>query len=197
MGIPDFEQARRYALRRLERELSPKLTYHNLEHTRDDVVPATERLADWEKIGRADLLLLSTAAYYHDIGFVLQRVEHEAASSRLAAQILPGFGYGPEQIQIIHGLIMATRLPQTPHTLLEQMIVDADLDSLGRGDFLERSHALRDELGAFGQPIGLDEWYRRQLEFLQSHRYFTAAARALRDDQKTRNIEMLRELLWK
>lgn len=41
MGQPDFEQAVQYALGRLERELSLKLCYHSLEHTRDDVVPAS------------------------------------------------------------------------------------------------------------------------------------------------------------
>ena len=45
MDQPDFKRARQYALERLERELPPTLIYHSLAHTRDDVVPAAERLA--------------------------------------------------------------------------------------------------------------------------------------------------------
>ena len=195
MPTPDYERARQHAFVRLRRELHPSLLYHSFQHTSADVLPATERLAAIEQIAGDDLLLLRTAACYHDIGFVVQRDMHEAAGARIARATLPEFGYQPAQIEAIHGMIMATQLPQSPHTLLEQILADADLDSLGREDFLPRSLALRDELVAFGASITKAEWYARQLAFLQGHRYFTPAARALRDAQKQRNIDYLTELL--
>ena len=75
MNQPDFERAKEYALKRLEKELPPDLLYHNLEHTRDIVVPAVERLAAMEGIEGEALLLLRTAAYYHDLGFVEHRLD--------------------------------------------------------------------------------------------------------------------------
>ena len=42
----DFEAAKKYAIDRLKRELSPLLVYHSLWHTTDDVVLAAIRLAD-------------------------------------------------------------------------------------------------------------------------------------------------------
>jgi len=39
------------------------------------------------------------------------------------------------------------------------------------------------------------EWYRRQLKFVREHRYFTTAARSLRDEGKRKNIEALVMLL--
>ena len=47
------------------------------------------------------LLLLRTAAYFHDLGFVEQREQHEAIGARVAAETLPRFGYRPDQIALI------------------------------------------------------------------------------------------------
>ncbi|MBM4425304.1 MAG: HD domain-containing protein [Chloroflexi bacterium] len=191
MNPPDYDRAAQYALRRLERELSPVYTYHSLWHTRDDVLPGVERLALAEGVSADDLLLLRTAALFHDIGFVVQRDEHEAVGARIAREALPQFDYSPAQIALIDGMIMATKLPQSPRTLLEQILADADLDGLGRADFLNRGLSLRMELSAFGIVSTDSEWWAGQIAFIESHRYFTAAARALRDEQKQKNLELL------
>src|SRR6266545_8069079 len=145
IGEPDEQRARAYAYSSL-RKLPAALTYHSLAHTCDDVVPAVERLAALLGVAGENLVLLRTAAYFHDTGFVERRDKHEAASARLATSVLPYCGYTPSQIAAIERMIMATRLPQTPHTLLEQILADADLDSLAREDFLGTSLALRAEL---------------------------------------------------
>jgi uncharacterized protein len=195
MNSPDFERAQQYALERLERELPESLTYHCLAHTQDDVVPAVERLAALEGLDGEGLLLLRTAAHYHDLGFVEQLADHEATSVRIVSAVLPRFGFTPSQIATVEGMIMATRLPQSPHTLLEEILADADLDLFGRDDFWPLNRALRAELAALGQPMTDEEWYGRQLAFLQAHRYFTAGARTLRQELKQRHIEELAALL--
>ena len=93
MDANNVEQARQYALNRLERELSPNLHYHGIVHTRDDVVPAAELLANLEGIKVESFYLLLTAAWFHDLGFVEKPANHEQISARIAAEILPGFGY--------------------------------------------------------------------------------------------------------
>ena len=188
-------QARLYALKRLERELSPGLLYHGLAHSRDDVVPAAERLADGEGIRGEALYLLLTAAWFHDLGFIEQRADHEMASARLAAEILPSLGYGAAQIQTIQGIVLATVVPQAPATILENIMADADLDVLGREDFMRRNDHLRRELAFFGQEFTDAEWWAGQLQFVLSHTYFTASACALRDAGKLRNIAALQQLL--
>jgi uncharacterized protein len=192
---PDTEGAMRYALSRLERELSPELTYHSLWHTVEDVLPAARRLATLMGVSPDDARLLEIGAAYHDIGFVVQRQEHERAGAEIAAQVLPGFGLTSEQVAAVQGMILATRLPQSPRAPLDEILADADLDSLGREDFLARSQALRAELISFGAPIEGIEWYRRQLKFVREHRYFTTAARSLRDEGMRKNIEALVMLL--
>jgi uncharacterized protein len=190
--MPDFAAARRYALQRLERELSPTLTYHTLGHTWDDVVPAAERLAQGEGVGGEALDLLLSAAYLHDIGYVERYENNEEIAVRIARSSLPRFGFNLRQIEVVTGIIMVTQLPQSPSSLLQEIMADADLDVLGREDYFARNYALRDEVLAMtGHAPSKHEWLAGQLSFLQSHRYFTATARALRDAGKQANIACL------
>jgi uncharacterized protein len=191
----NFDRAKQYVLWRLERELNPLLSYHSLWHTQGDVVPAAENLARLEGVEGEDLLLLMTAAWYHDVGFTVQRLDHEEAGVVIAKRALPDFDYTPGQIEVISGLIMATKLPQTPLSPLEEMMSDSDLDSLGRDDFLKTSLLLKAELAAFGINRTYPEWYFGQKNFLSGHQYFRAATRKLRNPGKSRNIQFLDQVL--
>ena len=195
MGTPNFEQAIQYALQRLEKELSPGLYYHGLRHTTEDVVPATEAFAKDEGFQGEALDMLLTAAWFHDLGFIEVRAGHEEIGARIASEVLPGFGYSSEQILIVRGIIMATVVPQSPHTILEQIMADADLDVLGRDDFILRNNNLRRELAFFGQEFTDTQWFSGQLKFVETHAYFTASARAMRDAGQVKNVAELKKKL--
>ncbi len=195
MSKPDHHGAIAYSLDRLRRELPPQLTYHNLWHTEKDVIPSCVRLAQHSGVNEAEMCLLETAAAFHDLGFTENLINHEIAGVRIAAQVLPRFDYSDQDIDRIIGMIMATRLPQSPRTRLEEILADADLDVFGRSDFFSRNEALRLEWAAFGREIELKPWLEGQLAFLRSHRYFTPAARMLRREMKEKHIEMLEEQL--
>jgi len=195
VGPFNLELAKRYVLQRLEKESSPRLLYHGISHTRDDVVPAVERLASMEGIHGDSLSLLRTAAWFHDLGLVEGPQNHELASARIAMQVLPGFGYDDEQLEIIRGAILATRLPQSPQNLVEQILADADLDVLGRDDFIQRNGNLRRELALLGENFSDEEWYTGQIRFMEAHTYFTASARKLRVAGQLKNIRKMRKWL--
>ncbi len=192
MSTLNFKRARSYAIDRLERELPPHLFYHGISHTRDDVVPAVENMAALESIQGVSLSLLLTAAWFHDLGYVERARHHELISARIAVQVLPGFGYTAKQVETVRWAILATALPQSPQNLLEQILTDADLDVLGRDDFMRSNENLRRELAFLGQEFSDLEWYTRQLKFLEDHTYFTASARSLRDAGQLNNIQILK-----
>jgi uncharacterized protein len=194
MDTPDFEAAKNYSLDRLTRELPAFLTYHCLTHTSEEVVPAARRIALIEGVGEEDLLLVTTAAWYHDLGFVQKVVGHELISIEFACQVLPDFHYSRQQIDRIAGMILATRLPQSPQNRLEEIVVDADMDVLGRVDFMKRNNDLRLEMAAMGIQNTDEYWFRMQVAFLQAHHYFTNAAHFLRNEVKQKNIEMMARL---
>lgn len=191
----DCDGACDYALQRLTRDLLPSCIYHSVAHTRDEVVPAVERLASMSGIRGEELLLLRTAAWFHDVGFVECRRDHEQVSVQIMATTLPQFGYDATQLTCLAGMIMATRLPQTPRSLLEELLADADLDNLGTESFFQRNQDLRLELAANGEPTTSQQWYVHQLAFLQSHHYWSAAAISLRELAKQRHIALIHELL--
>jgi uncharacterized protein len=148
-----------------------------------------------EAVQQDSLYLLYTAAWFHDLGFIEGPQNHELASARIARQELPGFGYNDEQVEIIQQAILATTLPQSPQTLLEQILADADLDVLGRQDFMLLNGDLRRELSLYGTEFSDREWYASQIEFMESHTYFTASARKLREAGQWKNIEELKKRL--
>ena len=195
VNLQRFEQARQYAERRLDQELSPNLVYHRLAHTREEVVPAVETLAEMEGVKGKWLNLLRTAAWFHDLGYVENALYHELISARIAMEVLPSFGYRKEEVEIVRWTILATALPQSPRNRLEEILADADLDILGRDKFMQRNGDLRRELAYLGKEFTDEQWYSGQLRFIEGHEYFTPSARALRNIQKSLNIEELRHRL--
>jgi len=169
MPDPDYDGAIAYAIARLRQELPAHLTYHNLWHTQAGVIPAARRLARLSQISPDDVRLLEVAAAFHDVGTIHRLQGHEIISARITAQQLPQFGFSNTQIEAIMGMIMATRLPQSPRTLLEEILADADLDVLGRPDYFERNQALRQERAAMGSVQSERDWFKDQLVFYRHH----------------------------
>jgi predicted metal-dependent HD superfamily phosphohydrolase len=192
---PNLEGAIAYALNRLHAELPPEMTYHRLEHTRDEVIPAAMRLAQLAGLSNADAALLKVGAAFHDLGFTENPVEHELCSARIAGQMLPAFGFDSRSIERVIGMIMATRLPQSPRHLIERLLTDADLDGLGREDYFARAQDLLAERRAYGRAVTEEQWWREQLAFLSEHRYWTSYAQCLRGEGKARNLKLVQERL--
>lgn len=186
-----FEKVKKFILDKLKKDLPKNLTYHSLGHIKD-VYTAAENLAKHEKIVGEDLTLLLTAVLFHDSGFLIQQKEHERVGCELASLYLPDFGYNDEQIDRINGMIMATRIPQTPHNKLEKIICDADLDYLGRDDFFKIGNYLFDELCMYGIISTENDWNRLQVRFLEGHRYFTKSAKLLRKAKKDEHLALIK-----
>jgi uncharacterized protein len=180
-----------FMLDMLKANLSPLLTYHSVHHTQD-VMKQTDRIARAEGITDPDLLhLLQTAACYHDVGFLTVYAEHEAESCRIAALYLPTFGYTPAQVAQVCELIRSTRIPQSPTTLAEAILCDADLDYLGREDYGPISQLLLEEWLAYDYLTDPADWVSIQRAFLGSHYYFTPTNRYLRELGKQRTLAMI------
>lgn len=188
----ELERAKKYIQEKLGYSLSPTLYYHGLHHTLD-VVAATLRIAQAE--GLTDeyaLILLETAAWYHDVGFIVAYKGHEEESCRIATVALPRFGYSIADIDVICGMIRATKIPQEPQNLLEKIIADADLDYLGRGDFEPIAATLYDELREREMVIDKNSWDKIQVSFLENHHFHTQTAQQTRNDFKKINLEKIR-----
>lgn len=171
--------------------LDPHLTYHNLKHTLD-VVEQSKRIAREEGITDSrDLALLEVAAFYHDTGFLQTYANHEEAGCRQFLEDAGQYPFSEEEKQTIIRLIMATKIPQSPQTKLEQIICDADLDYLGRDDFFEIGDTLRREFLHYHIVASNKEWEALQLKFLKGHNYFTDNSKKQRDPFKQQHVQKL------
>jgi uncharacterized protein len=191
---PDFEAAIGCIRARLEADLPVHFPYHSLRHILDVYVMA-EKLAVLEGVEGEDLWLLRTAVMFHDAGFLHGPADHELRSCAMAKEMLPGFGFSPHHLKRIEGLILATRIPQSPQNHLEQIICDADLDYLGREDFWSIGARLYEELRQQGLVQDEQDWNQRQASFLRQHRYFTASAQKMRDSGKLAHLKEIEQKL--
>lgn len=180
----------KYIVDRLRTELPTQFHYHNADHTLD-VYHSAAAIAKQENLTEDNTRLLLVAALYHDCGYLLGNHDHELSSCKITREALPQFGYDREYIEKVCTLIMATQLPQQPASLLEQIICDADLDYLGRTDFLTTGNKLYREMLAFGTISNIEEWDRLQTTFLQNHRYFTASSLKNRQPKQQENLRTL------
>jgi hypothetical protein len=192
----DFPGAKDHLIDLLQGNLNWRFYYHNTEHALD-VLFATSRLCEFEKISGREKLLIETAALYHDVGIIERLEDHESNSVRIVQEVLPQFHYTPEDIGSIAKLILATRFDHKPCVIEEQIICDADMDYLGRDDFFIHSFRLQLEWRVMGiKKTTLEEWLVYEQEFLESHRYHTKSAKMLRDEGKRRIISEIKKICF-
>lgn len=193
-GLIQFTDMQEIILDKLEKELPDFLFYHNVKHT-VDVVTEVELIGWAEGCSDEEILLLKTAALFHDAGHTVSYDDHEYQGTLLARKMLPEFGYSDDQIELICSIIMSTKLPPRPSGILEQIICDSDLDYLGRSDFIPVSNTLYEELKAQDKITSLNAWNKMQVKFISGHQYFTATARRLREVNKKLQIERIQSLI--
>jgi len=193
-GLIQFTDMQEMLLDKLEKELPRYLYYHNVKHT-VDVVTEVELIGWGEGVSDEDILLLKTAALFHDAGHITAYDNHEYYGTLMAREYLPKYNYTPEQINLICDLIMATKLPPRPKNLLEKIICDSDLDYLGRSDFIPVSNTLYKELKEQNKIGTLNDWNKMQIKFISGHQYFTKTAQSLREVNKQKQIERIMQII--
>ncbi|MFC0264375.1 Pycsar system effector family protein [Fontibacter flavus] len=172
-----------------------KFTYHNIEHT-EEVVKACIFLGKESQISEKDLESLQISAYFHDTGCWENDEDlddHEMKSANIAAIFLIEVNE-LEKIEIVKGLIMATKMPQNPSNLLQKLICDADLHHFANSDFLKSSLNLKKELESLGKFEGSTlQWLQDTLRMMKQHQYFSPAAQKAFGEGKNLNIKVLEE----
>jgi uncharacterized membrane-anchored protein YitT (DUF2179 family) len=187
-----YQQVYDFLMPKLENELPVHLTYHNAAHTQS-VIAAAEYIGAKEKISDDEMLLLKTAALFHDAGFLQQADGHEEISCILARDYLPEYGYSDSHIEQICRTIMATRLPQSPVDQMGRILCDADLFYIGKEGYAANAAKLYDEFKYRGFVNTSDEWQLMQVEFLSTHNFFTKAAAAELEPAKQQVLKGLKK----
>jgi HD superfamily phosphodiesterase len=186
-----LESVKQYVLNYFGEHHDKDLVYHDLQHTKDVVANAT-RIANHYQLNDKDFFVVVAAAWLHDIGYFIDKLNHEEAGATVAGDLLKRFNVDAALIEQVKSCITATKLPQQPAGLLQEIVCDADLFHLGTEQFSDRNKLLRKEI-AHIKHIDLDkkQWRQKNIEMLQSHKYFTDYARVLLNNQYQKNLDKL------
>jgi uncharacterized protein len=179
---------------RIEKELPGGYYYHSLDHAQD-VMKEVITYASYDGLQEREIELLAIAAAYHDSGFLTGAQDHEARGALLAKDMMRQSGnYTETEVDLVAELIRETKLPESesrywtyPRSSLACYLIDADVGNLGRPDFFEKIEALSKEL-----TIEIDTFRHHALAFAEIHRWFSHAAKQLRQDTKAQNLRKLR-----
>jgi len=161
-----------FVINLLKANIPENYYYHNYTHTlyvHDTVLEIGKN----ENCTAEDLELLSTAAFWHDTGYIKTYKNHEEESCKLARHYLPDYGYSTQDIDLICGMIMATKIPQSPKNKLEEILADADLEYMGTMSFDSTADDLFKELNSLNPDLTEEKWTDIQISFLLNHHYFT------------------------
>jgi len=150
----------------LEKDLSPKLTYHGIHHTRD----------------------------VHDVcKFYIKHYKIKKDDAR-TCEIMRDEGFSDKEIRKVRKMILATKVPQSPKSMLAEILCDSDLDYLGREDFKSIGKTLKEEWKNYKFFPNVEEDFDIiQIGFLKGHSYHTEYAQKYRSPEKIKHIERLEE----
>ncbi len=150
--------------------------YHDLTHTIETVNACLE-IGRGSDISEEDLEILCIASWFHDTGYLYRVDGHEEKSSEIALNFLKKNCYSGDKINTVIDCIMATKLNTNPQNLLESIICDSDLITLGKQEYFGKNDLLKFEIELRdGKKISELAWLKRSYHFLSIHKYFTEYA---------------------
>lgn len=190
-----IKETQDFSKKLLTEKLAKEYVYHSLEHTLG-VVHAVREIGENSGISEVDIETLEMAAWFHDLGYTVSKEDHEEHSVRIASEFLSERGVAAERIEQIKGCILATRMPQQPRNLMEEIICDADLLHLATDKYCDQAQKLKDEMEFTKNLILTDEeWMQMNLDFFGQQEYFTAYARDNYSAGKAENLEIVKSKL--
>lgn len=186
-----FDEIHRKVFQLLETELPSYLTYHSPQHTAY-VLEKAVFIAQQDNVNKKDLFMIRMGALFHDIGFISHYKNHEELGCMISTDILKKYNFTKHEIDEVCGMIMATKIPQTPKTNNEKIVADADLEYLGTDLFKSVSQLLFHELHYLNAEIDEEAFRRIQINFMAKHTYHTDFCLQHREEQKQRHLDALK-----
>lgn len=170
------------------------LFYHNLAHT-VSVVGHCAEIAATYNLPVTDLIVLKTAAWFHDVGHLNGPVEgHEERGVAIMKDFIAAASVGNLVGDAIGRCILATRYPPSPVTIPEEILCDADSYHIGTPGFIETDAAVWKEVEARTGQFVPDKTVRSLL-FIYQHVFFTQYCKSRLNSGKATNIIILKKRL--
>ena len=193
----EIDKIRNFIIKELTTKSLGDCYYHGTNHSLEVEQACINIAKTEESLTSKEIELLSVAALSHDIGHIESMDDHEVLGCNFIKNTMPNFGYSQEDISLVESLILATKFPHTPKTLLENIICDADLSYIGTDKYNCQADKLKKELSELhnNKFESEKEWIEFQISFLEKHTFFTKYARKNYNPKKQLIIEELKNKL--
>ena len=194
MGL---DRIRNFIINELTSKSLGNCYYHGSEHSLEVEQACIDISKNEETLTVREVELLRVASLSHDIGHIESMDNHEVLGCNFIIKTMPNFGYTEEDISLVKSLILVTKFPHKPKTLLEDIICDADLSYIGTDKYSCQAEKLKKELIELHNYKFEDEkdWIEFQVRFLEKHVFFTKYARENYNPTKKLIIEKLKNKL--
>ena len=190
-----LEETSKFVTQLFNEKIPDWAVYHNLSHT-IETVTGCKVIGRGSGLKEEDLEILCIAAWLHDTGYIYQVEEHEEKSSEIALSFLNERRYPTDRINTVIDCIMATKISILPKNLIESVICDSDLISLGSPNYFKKNNLLKLEIERRENIKITDlDWLKRSLNFLVMHNYFTDFAKINFGSQFENNIISLQKMI--
>lgn len=191
-------EAKKYVFELINTNISEKLLYHSVNHTKD-VLKNAELIGSLNNLSEEDFNILRISTIFHDIGFIEVYEGHEEISVLYAKKFLEERDIDESIINEVSTAIMATKVPQNPKNLISMILCDADLMNLSHEKkYLKDVELLREEWIECGKEVySQQEFYQVTLDFFKNHHFHTEYGKSTLRPKKDRTEEILIEVMNK
>jgi uncharacterized protein len=183
-----LQQAETYMTSLFKEKFSPEICFHNLLHTKT-VIHAVKEIGSHSGLSDDQMEIALLGGWFHDAGYCRKYIGHEEESNRMCARFLKQVNYSPDRIEQVLSCIDATRTPQHPLNLTEEVLCDADFYHLCQHGYPKNEMLLRQEwLQCLNRKYTDSEWNKMNYTFFKTHQYFTGYGKKILQKLKEKNM---------
>ena len=192
-----LKQIRDFIINELTSKSLGDCYYHGSDHSLEVERACISISEAEESLSAEEVELLRVAALSHDIGHVESMDNHEVLGCNFIIGIMPKYGYTSEDLELVKSLILVTKFPHKPSSLLDKIICDADLSYIGTDKYNCQADKLKKELIELHDFNFENDkvWIEYQISFLEKHKFFTKYARDNYNPNKKMIIKELKNKL--
>lgn len=188
-----IKQTENFVTKYIHENDNPDLLYHNILHTQH-IVSVTNKIAKHCALKDKEFFIVITAAWFLHSGYYKDILHPEEASAKMAEEFLKNSGVEEESIHSIKKCILATKIPKTPGTLLEEIIWDANSFYIGSEKFSGYNKLKRKEFELRNRTnIDKDDWIKSTIQLFEDHQYYTDYGKEHLNKPKMENLHKLKK----
>jgi adenylate cyclase len=160
-------------------EAPPNLFFHNSSMVKS-ISNQVELLSRAENLPDEEYINLKLASVFLLTGYISDYEKPMEASMRLVEEMLPGYGFSQENIELTNKIIRNS-FSDHQESLSDNILHDARYDYLGRVDYIKLTEKLLRERTEFGKHSDKKVWIDSLINQQNDHQFLTQTARTLRN----------------